>query len=330
MKEACNATRGEVLSQLPNDIGSCNKNELDFDKPIKDIVSECGASEIPVTSSSSFGGNSSSSSPVNNNGSSSSGADVYELVNYDGNSFTFIANEEYECVDGGILRKNFETKTMDYSIYYSANNNIFALSEKDTINFSGTSNNIIGTWIRTKNKAASCEYKTGRYCIDYDCIDYGDKCECREYKEESWYECKEGWDITKLVFTQNTFAITQDYCYTDKLLNGTERSDGWKYNIINCNTYELSKGTEKVRIKITGTKMNRSQSMEVTYNGKTCEWSEVYSVSQREKACSDAWKKIQTQGGSKYDYELEDYYHDFLRKDKEDFKECTENFPAGP
>jgi len=56
---ACDATRGEILSQISNSVGSCSKNDLDFNKPIRDITASCGVNEIPIIgyrSSSSSGG----------------------------------------------------------------------------------------------------------------------------------------------------------------------------------------------------------------------------------------------------------------------------------
>jgi len=50
---ACNATRSEVLAQLSSTIGNCNKNDLDFDKPLREILEACNVAEIPVVSSSS-------------------------------------------------------------------------------------------------------------------------------------------------------------------------------------------------------------------------------------------------------------------------------------
>jgi hypothetical protein len=41
------------LSQLSDNVGSCNKNDLSFDKSIGNIKSECGVSEIPVVNPSS-------------------------------------------------------------------------------------------------------------------------------------------------------------------------------------------------------------------------------------------------------------------------------------
>jgi len=290
--KACNATRGEVLSQLPNSIGSCNKNELDFDKPIKDITKDCGVDEIPTV-------NPSSSS---NGGSNPGTPDTYTLVSYNSNSFTY-NGERYRCTDinGGTLTGDNET--MGYSLYYSNGNYILVLGEKgDTIHFKGTSSNLMGTWTRTKDKNASCKLYTWTSCIDYD----RDKCECREYKEYSSFDCKYHYDYTKLVFTQNTVAITRDYCRTDTMINEEVRDNGWKYKIINCDTYEMSKGAEKVTIiSKEGTNW---ETWEGTYNGKTCKFS-TPSVSQRAKACSDAWKAGNS--GSK----LEDAYYDILVKD---------------
>jgi len=76
---ACSATRSEVLGQLPSTIGTCSKNDLDFDKPLRDIMEACNVTEIPVVSSSSSGtssgGGNSSSGGSSSNGRSSSGGD---------------------------------------------------------------------------------------------------------------------------------------------------------------------------------------------------------------------------------------------------------------
>jgi hypothetical protein len=263
--------------------------------------------------------------------------DSYTLVSYNSNSFTYNwDSESYRCIDlnGGTLEKETYdfTEAMGYSMYYSNGNYILVLgrcnswssgmngimnctgfSDTDTIHFKGTSSNLIGTWTRTKDKAASCKMKTERYCKDYD----SDKCECKEYKEESWMDCKEYWDYTKLVFTQNTVAITRDYCRTDGMIDEEVRDNGWRYKITGCDTYEMSKGTEKVTVRIN--KGTNWESWEGTYKGKTCKLTET-SVSQRAKACSDAWKTGVS--GS----ELEEAYYDLL--DKERFKCLVDNnFP---
>jgi len=74
---ACDAKRGEILSQISDKVGSCSKNDLDFDKPIKDIVVSCGVAEIPVISGISSSSRRSSSSE-NSSGSCDMGD--YETV----------------------------------------------------------------------------------------------------------------------------------------------------------------------------------------------------------------------------------------------------------
>jgi hypothetical protein len=290
---ACNAIRSDVLSQLPSGIGYCNKNDLSFSKPIRDIMAECGVDEIPIV-------NPSSSSNGNNQGTPDN-YDTYTLtlVSYNSNSFTYMYTDGgYSCTNGGTLKGETHDRTINYSLNYSASNNILVWENQwsgDTLHFNGTSNNLIGTWTRTKDKSTSCW--TGTYEII----------------------CKEGWGITKLVFTQNTVTITGgflggDNCPTDEMTDGKINNKGWKCKIISCDTYEMSKGTEKITMKLD------KHNGEITYNGKTCS---TKGLSQRIKACSDAWNKIQTQGGSGY---LEDYYYNFLEKD---FEEClvNNNFP---
>jgi len=61
--EACDVTRkSEILSQIQDKVGTCNKNDLDFDKPIREIVAACGVSEIPIISGTSSSSKKSSSS----------------------------------------------------------------------------------------------------------------------------------------------------------------------------------------------------------------------------------------------------------------------------
>jgi hypothetical protein len=261
------------------------------------------------------GSQSSSSSGGNNNPGTS---DSYILVSYNSNSFTYIPEERehYRCIDGGTLEKetNYrENTTMSYSMNYSNGNHILVLgSYGDTLHFKGTSANLIGTWTRTKDKNASCELNTWTSCIDFD----RDKCECKQYKENSYIKCKNDYDITKLVFTQNAVAITRDRCRADEMIDGEVRN-GWRYKIIGCDTYEMSKGTEKVTV--THRKTNLEETWEGTYNGKTCKLSDP-PISQKAKACSDAWKDGHTGG------KLEDAYYDLLEKDMD---KCLidNNFP---
>jgi hypothetical protein len=96
----CGATKGEVLSQL-SDVGSCNKNDLSFDKTIGNILSECGASEIPIvggSGSSSSGGGSfpnggvSSSSVVGVSSSSIGGTGTNPTITIVNNTGVSIPN----------------------------------------------------------------------------------------------------------------------------------------------------------------------------------------------------------------------------------------------
>jgi uncharacterized protein (TIGR02145 family) len=75
--KACGAIRSEVLSQLSDNVGGCNKNNLSFDKSISNIKSECGVSEIPVVNPSS-----SSNSNSGNGNSSPSGGKGNNIANY--------------------------------------------------------------------------------------------------------------------------------------------------------------------------------------------------------------------------------------------------------
>jgi len=58
----CDATTGEVLSQISTSFGSCNKSDLYFDRTIRDITASCGVNEIPIINSISSSSKKSSSS----------------------------------------------------------------------------------------------------------------------------------------------------------------------------------------------------------------------------------------------------------------------------
>jgi len=107
---ACNATRGEVLAQLPSTIGNCNKNDLDFGKPLREILEACNVIEIPIVSSSSNGVSSSSvvgsSSSVGNSSSdtSSSGGSSSSVIST-GYCAGFVVDSEREHY--GKMKKQF-------------------------------------------------------------------------------------------------------------------------------------------------------------------------------------------------------------------------------
>jgi len=221
--------------------------------------------------------------------------ETYKLKSITDDKFTYI--EEYtddRCREGGILE--IENRTWDNTVNYSIANNILTIGyeySRDTLNFKGTSNELIGTWTRTRNKAASCELRT--------------------YYDGDGYECKEDYDLVKAVFTATTVKITHDYCPTDDITEKPNKN-GWKNKVTNCLTYEISKDLDKITVKLIMTDSERG--MEVSYKGKSCKrkWTEP-SESQRKSACEKAWKE------HKDDPYWEDYYDDILY-DYSKFEEC--------
>jgi len=107
---ACNATRGEVLSQIQNNVGSCSKNDLDFDKPIKDITASCGVSEIPIISGASSSSKRSSSSSCDIGGTVVIGTQTWMAKNLNCNvaGSKCYGNDTGNCDKYGRLY-NFET-----------------------------------------------------------------------------------------------------------------------------------------------------------------------------------------------------------------------------
>lgn len=216
---------------------------------------------------------------------------VYSLVEKKATEFTYMEEDTYEyCDRGGILKT--EEDNYKQTINYSIKNNIMTWQDAnyyegddiDTLNFKGNSNDLIGTWTRTKNKATSCKLRT-------------------DSDGDSWYRCKSDYDIVEAAFTQTTVKITRDECWTEqRIMDGGnfERTD-WKERAVDCNTVEIYKGSEKVTWRVT------RNSQEVSYKGKTCKMSEP-TKAQKEKACKEAWNK----------YQDEDYYWDLLEGDFED------------
>ncbi|MDR3002282.1 MAG: hypothetical protein LBU89_13605 [Fibromonadaceae bacterium] len=231
-----------------------------------------------------------------NGGDSSSGDTFTEslaIKEINDNSFTYVSYEEYDCRSNGTLEKYEGIREAAYSI----NNGVLTIkwrerSDAPEFNFNGNSSSLIGTWTRSKNKAAHC------YEDDY----YND------------YGCHYGYDFTKAVFTQNKVSITRDFCWTDEEEDGKVNSIGWATKVIDCNTVEQKKGNDVVKLNIKFS--NNSMKWTATYNGKSCEASRSEpSVSDMEKACKEAVEK----GGHDYD----EYYWDLLYGDSwEKFETC--------
>jgi hypothetical protein len=231
--------------------------------------------------------------------------EIYNIKEKDDNSFTYVRTfDDYNCLEGGVFEEEI-AKSEEEPINYLINNNIMSWEHKsgdDTLNFNGNSNELSGTWTRTKNKDASCELKTEEY----------------EGEINTYYDCKSDWRFSKLDFTETTLTITTDYCLTDFEIDGEETEDG-KIRIIDCNSAELSKGSEKLIIKATKGGANQID-LSYSYKGKTCTLEEGYSKEEYKEACKKAWDEY----GETEEY-WQDYIYDFLN---EDFEKCTKDmFP---
>jgi len=247
-------------------------------------------------------------------GSGSSGgayAQVYTLKEVTPDQFTYVDESEYAyCGENGAWKtdKDSYEKTINYSI----TNNIMTWKEEygeDTLNFKGTSNELIGTWTRKKDRNASCELRTKKYCrgdehYDPESDDY--VCENNNYEEESDYSCKDNWRLTEVVFTATTVKITGNYCVTDRMIEQTA-PNGWKQKPINCDTYEMSKGSDKVTVK----ENRKTSTYEVSYKGKSCKRSEP-SDSKKAAACKKAYDEHPD------DQDWREYYYQSLEKEFDD------------
>ncbi|MDR0516663.1 MAG: hypothetical protein LBH25_06410 [Fibromonadaceae bacterium] len=211
-------------------------------------------------------------------------------INPDDGTFTYIEPDidyDYRCREGGVLEKD-ESESYQRSAY-SINGSVLELwmdaydrddedYVDDSLHFNGTSSSIIGTWTRTKNKAASCKN----------------------------YHCKSGYDIVKAEISQNIFKITKNLCATEEV----EGHKDWR--VINCNTVEMLKGNEKVTLKLEWSSKGELVARNYTYNGKTCKYKRIHTEAERKKACTEAWTKYKDE-----EYP-EEYYWDILGADFEE------------
>jgi len=235
----------------------------------------------------------------NNSGGNSSGGttETYTLTYSDDDEyFTYLMPLEWDyCEEGGVLKTEKDSYERDQ--YYSIDNKVMTWGDEfdiqyggDTLLFKGSSNEIKGTWTRKKgSKATSCRYDEDNY---YDPGMY----------------CKYGYDITKAVFTDSKVTITREECPTDYEVDVEDYENGWKSKVVNCNTIEISKGSDKITIKRTKT------SEEVSYKGKSCKWSEP-TKAQKQSACKKAWNE----------YQDEDEYYSILRELNYAYNECLNN-----
>jgi hypothetical protein len=209
------------------------------------------------------------------------------------NAFTYTTtNEHHVCKEGGTLEKESENETS--TISYSIDGNTLFLDidgNGKTISFSGNSTDLVGTWTRTRNECEPSPLRPDKekYCVDNN-------------------------SLVKAEFTTNTFEFTYDYCPTEQSVSGFVNENGVKSTVIDCNTLELSKGTDKMTLKF-----NAKGHFEFTYNGKTCSQSTYYTETKAEQACKKAWDE---HGGE--NPWRQDYYYDYL---DEEMNNCLQGFP---
>jgi len=293
------------------------------------LTLSCGVLEEINDDKSSNSNGTEESSSSKGTGGGSSATKTYDLV--DKTSDSFIYKEKYDiCAEGSL-----DTSSYENYFNYSIKNNVltvYTYSEEDTLNFKGTSNKLEGTWTRTKSSCKKVVYD--RWCSAYDwsacndleqmcneydefddCIDYGsyycndeefydDDSNCLKYTEDSYNYCKDGYDITNAVVTEKDITITRNVCQNDVYVNGQEIRNGWKIKVVDCNTYEISKGSDKITVKQNG------EAETYTYKGESCKY-DAPSKAQKAAACAKAWDM----------YEDEDYMW-ILRQD---FEACKED-----
>ncbi len=244
------------------------------------------------------GGDSSDSNNGNNSGSGGA-TETYTLTEQDEERFSYFVPYEYSrCEESGLETTK---DSIEMSLEYSIDNNIMTWGDEsnmwgeliDTLIFKGSSNELKGTWTRTRNKATSCYLE--------------------EYGYEPGMVCKRNYDITKVVFTDSKITFTRDECLTDTRIE-LDYGNGWKDKVVNCNTIEITKGSDKITKKITKT------GEETSYKGQSCKFSEP-TKAQKQTACKKAVNEYP--GEDEYGYPNYGYaYYDLLDKLYESYYDC--------
>jgi hypothetical protein len=240
--------------------------------------------------------NNSSNNGGSSGSNSGSGGETYNLIEQEDEFFSYFVPYEYDyCEEGGVLKtvKDSSERTQ----YYSIDNKVMTWGDEydymygDTLIFKGSSNELKGTWTRTRNKDASCHYEAGGY--------------------EPGMVCKYDYDITKAVFTDSKVTITRDECITDRYIE-EDRGNGWQDRVVNCSTVEIYKGSDKVTLKITKT------TNEMSYNGKPpCKLTDP-TKAQKQTACKNAWDEYKDNDEYGYQYG----YYTNLEALEEPYYEC--------
>ena len=126
------------------------------------------------------------------------------------------------------------------------------------IQFKGNSNSLIGTW--TKEALLECD--------EYRCHEMGFRA-----------------SIAELVFTQDSVVVIENICLKDRFVKDGEVNGVW-WRAVDCRTFEISKGNEKIILDFYG------DETKVIYNNNVCTSIEP-SNSVKENACKVAFEKAQ-------------------------------------
>jgi hypothetical protein len=195
-------------------------------------------------------------------------------------SFTAI-DKWYDCRENGTL----EEETDDYPTSYTINGSTLSFGEAE---FSGNSASLIGSWNTSSLQHIKFHSNNSGYGLG---------------------------SVSKAVFTQNSLSVT--LCVGEI---GEKERDGVAIieKVIDCGTVEYTKGTETVRLKVSGTEAT------ATYKGKTCKLREEHSESQMKAACTQAYNKAKDEGYDGGGHAVEDYYYEILYKE---VRNCQKSLP---
>jgi len=228
-------------------------------------------------------GGSSSSNPV---GGSSSSSDGSNNIGSDGEGYytTYsiknITGSSFTEIDSYYDCNEdgtFEIGTEDEVVSYSITGNTLSLRGRE---FTGNSTSLIGTW--TRQPYPTCSSRCSSVSDGY----------------------------SKVVFTQNSIT------YTNCMGKAGDEFDmnTYKIKVIDCNTWEYSKESEKVTMKVSGTKGTATYKVTITYNGETCIY--LYpSETQMRSACTEAYNKATAEGYTGGGDLVYDYYRKTIDKD---------------
>jgi len=192
--------------------------------------------------------------------------EIYKLIKVTDEYFTYIKDiKDYSCEEG--VLKETEENSHQYTVNYSIKNKTLSWiswgdeSDDEPFSFKSTSNELIGTWTKEKGNKDDYCWPSG----------YG-------------VFCLEGYDITKAVFTDKTVAITRKYCPTDSYYISPYLAEyGVDVKIVDCNSVELTKGTEKIIHTMT------KSGDTYKYKNISCTYEYNLPLSKKQAACQEAY-----------------------------------------